>query len=388
MKISKNNIFSVLKLIKINTHNLTTPTQTSITNPNTHNLTTPTQTSITNPNPKNLTTPTQTSLTINKTVLSGIRATGSLHLGNYLGAIKGMLQLQKDPLYKCYFMVADVHSITTPYDPTLLKQFRTQVVKDYLAAGLDPNKSTIFIQSQVPTHLEMSFYLSSLVSVARMQHLPTYKEKVKQYPENLSMALLNYPVLMSADILAYKATHVPVGKDQEPHLEVTRQIARNINEKYNLNFPEPQIFSTESNYVPSLLGEGKMSKSIEGSYINLTDSLQQIQEKVAKIPTDIGHGKVFPKDNPQINSLFEFIKVFIGEQAVYDYKEQYVKGGIRYGDLKKQLSSKIFEMLQPIQQKRLTISQDFINDVLNHGQKVALQITTKNVNEIKDKMGF
>ena len=179
-----------------------------------------------------------------KRVLSGIRATGRLHLGNYLGAVKGMLQLQDNPEYETLYMVVDLHTMTTPYDVKTLGKTSREIIKDYLACGLDPNKSAIFLQSMVPEHVELFYYFSTVVSVARMQHLPTFKEKVKQYPDHVTMALLNYPVLMAADILIYKASAVPVGIDQEPHLEVAREIARKMNEQYGTDFPEPKRFAT------------------------------------------------------------------------------------------------------------------------------------------------
>src|SRR3989338_6168405 len=219
-----------------------------------------------------------------KRVLSGIRATGRLHLGNYLGAVKGFLALQENPEYECLYMVADVHTLTTPYQVEELRQNRREVILDYLAAGLDPDKSVLFQQAEVPEHFELAFYLSSITTIAKMQHLPTFKDKVKQYPEHATMALLNYPVLMAADILIYKAGLVPVGIDQEPHIEVAREIARRMNQDYGTDFPEPKRFATKGEYVPSLLGEGKMSKSVEGSYINLTDDLETIKKKLAATP--------------------------------------------------------------------------------------------------------
>ena len=187
-------------------------------------------------------------------VLSGIRATGRLHLGNYVGAVKGMLALQDREDLETFFMVADVHTITTPFQPDELADNRREVIIDYLAAGLDPERSVLFLQSMVDEHTSLSFYLSSLVSVARMQHLPTFKEKVKQYPDNATMALLNYPVLMAGDILIYRAQLVPVGIDQEPHIEVAREIARKLNDTYGMDVPEPQRFATSGEYVPSLKG--------------------------------------------------------------------------------------------------------------------------------------
>ena len=320
-----------------------------------------------------------------KRVLAGMRPTGRLHLGNYLGGAVGMLELQNNPQYETFYMVADVHAITTPYDIAKLKHSRKEVITDYLAAGLDPKKSAIFIQSMVPQHLELQFYLSSVINVARMQHLPTYKEKVAQYPKNVTMALLNYPVLMAADILAYKAHEVPVGIDQESHLEVARQIARNMNEQYGTGFPEPVRFVTKGSYVPSLLGEGKMSKSVEGSYINLTDSLQAIKEKLAKVPTDTGKGLVLPKS---VADLLTFVDLFMGEQARQEYERAYTTTGIRYVDLKEKLALAIYQQVEPIQERRAKISGDFVNDVLSDGAKKAAKVAQATVAEVKEKMGF
>lgn len=323
-----------------------------------------------------------------KRVLSGIRATGRLHLGNYLGAIKGMIELQNSADYETFYMVADVHTITTPYDIKALQKDRLEVVKDYIAAGLDPEKSVLFIQSMVPNHLELSFYLSSVISVARMQHLPTYKEKVKQHSDESSMALLNYPVLMAADILAYNSTHVPVGKDQEPHLEIARQIARNMNEIYGTSFPEPQVFSTSGKYIPSLLGDGKMSKSVEGSYINLSDSLEDIKAKLAKVPTDSGVISDIKDAPASINNLFTFVQIFQGEQKKSDYIKQYTSTGLRYGDLKKELAEAIFKTLEPIQERRSKITDEFVMQVITDGAKKATEVTSKTLKEVKEKMGF
>ena len=335
-----------------------------------------------------------------KRVLSGMRATGRLHLGNYLGAIKGMIELQENPEYETSYMVADVHAITTPYDVEQLRTNRIEVVLDYLAAGLDPKKANVFLQSEVPQHLEFAFYLSSFVTIARMQHLPTFKEKVKQYPENATLALLNYPVLMASDILLYKAHEVPVGIDQEPHLEVSREIARKLNNAYDLDFPEPVIFKTTGAYVPSLTGAGKMSKSVEGSYINLTDDLETIKARLAKVPTDSGTGEVQQGDrmsyksggNEQLGvaTLMELVEHFEGSDQRKTYEEQYASSGVRYGDLKNQLAEAIHKDLAPIQSKRheLENNMDYVRDVLTKGAEKSREMTQKTVDELKQKMGF
>ena len=328
-----------------------------------------------------------------KTVLSGIRATGRLHLGNYLGAVKGMLELQDNPEYQTFYMVADVHTITTPYNVEELKKNRREVIIDYLAAGLDPDKSVIFQQAEVPEHLELAFYFSSVVTIARMQHLPTFKEKVKQYPDNATMALLNYPILMSADILIYKAGLVPVGIDQEPHLEISRVIANNMNSTYGTDFPEPVRFATKGEYVPSLTGEGKMSKTVEGSFINITDDLETIKSKVAKMPTDSGSGTISaggPEKGSAIGTVLAFVKLFQGEEKVEEYKKMYTSSGIRYGDLKKELAEAIYEELRPLQEKRkeLESNPEYVDKVIREGAAKARIVAQKTVKEVKEKMGL
>jgi len=322
-----------------------------------------------------------------KRVLSGIRATGRLHLGNYLGAVKGMLTLQDDPNFETFYMVADAHTITTPYDIEELRRNRREVILDYLAAGLDPEKSVIFQQSEVSEHFELAFYLSSVTTIAKMQHLPTFKEKVKQYPQHSTMALLNYPVLMAADILLYKGDQVPVGIDQEPHLEVAREIARRMNQDYGTDFPEPTRFATEGEYVPSLTGEGKMSKSVEGSFINLTDTLDEIKAKIAKIPTDSGQGSEVVGG---VKSLLEFIGLFEGEQKKQLLIDQYKRTGVRYGEVKEELSNAIFNSLQPIQDKRRELEQnpEYVNKVIAEGAQKARTAAQQTISEVKEKMGL
>jgi tryptophanyl-tRNA synthetase len=323
-----------------------------------------------------------------KRVLSGIRATGRLHLGNYLGAVKGMLELQNNPEYETLFMVADLHTFTTPFNVQDLTKNRREVVLDYLAAGLDPEKSVIFEQSDSP-HAELAFYLSSVVTMARMQHLPTFKDKVKQYPEHVTMALLNYPLLMAADILIYNASLVPVGIDQEPHLEIAREIARKMNETYGTKFPEPVRFATSGEYVPSLAGEGKMSKSVEGSYINLTDDLKTIQRRLAGAPTDSGKGEAVP-DTGGVANLLKFVELFQGAERRREYEKLYLSDGIRYGDLKAELADAIYKELLPIQEKRKELEHktSYVDEVIKNGAEKARKIAQETIMEVKEKMGL
>jgi len=329
-----------------------------------------------------------------------------------------MLALQGSPDYKrslqpsgyeTLYMVADLHAITTPYDRTKLRAQVREVVLDYLAAGLDPEKSAIFIQSDLADlHAQLAYYLSTVVTIARMQHLPTYKEKVKEFPKANTMALLNYPVLMAADILVYQAGLVPVGIDQEPHLEIAREIARKMNSEYGTHFPEPQRFATKGEYVPSLTGEGKMSKSVEGSFINLTDDLKTIKTKLAKVPTDSGHGyikhgiylsstslhgdgkvkNVAPSGG--VKTLMILVELFQGNERRKECDKQYISVGVKYSELKEELANAIYEELKPIQEKRRQLQKDkkYIDKVLAGGAKKARKIAQETIAEVKAKMGL
>ncbi len=321
-----------------------------------------------------------------KRVLSGIRATGRLHLGNYLGAIKGMIELQNQDQYETLYMVADAHTITTPYSIEELRLNRREIIIDYLAAGLNPEKSILFLQSDVKEHFELAFYFSSVTTIARMQHLPTYKDKVKQYPQNNTMALLNYPILMAADILLYKAELVPVGIDQEPHLEVAREIARKMNQSYGINFPEPKRFATKGEYIPSLTGEGKMSKSIEGSYINLTDSYEQIRKKIRSVPTaTVAGGEM----TPGIKTLFMLANIFLPNE-VDKFKQLYQSQTLKFVELKDALSEAIYQELKPFQEKRAEIAADkkYVDEVIRDGANRSHKIAQQTIKEVKEKMGF
>ncbi len=321
-----------------------------------------------------------------KRVLAGIRATGRLHLGNYLGAVKGMLELQDDPTVETMYMVADVHTLTTPYNVEELRKNRREVMIDYLAAGLDPEKSILFQQSEVNQHTELAFYLSSVTTIAKMQHLPTFKDKVKQYPEHATMALLNYPVLMSADILVYKASLVPAGLDQEPHLEVSREIARRMNQDYGTDFPEPKRFATTGGYIPSLTGEGKMSKSVEGSFINLTDDLETIKAKVRKVPTATEAGG---QKSHGLEALFAFLQILL-PQDVALFESAYESGTLQFVELKDTIANAIYAELKPLQERRRELEADpeRVDRIIATGNQKAREIAVKTCLEVREKMGL
>lgn len=323
-------------------------------------------------------------------VFSGSRPTGRLHVGNYLGAIKGYIELQNRDDLDCVYCVVDLHGITTPYDPKTYAAGVREVVLDYLGAGLDPKKCHTIIQSDLKAeHLELAYYLGTIFPVARLEDLPTYKEKKAQHPEYVNMGLLYYPILMAADIMIYKAELVPTGVDQEPHIELTREVARKFNGMFGETFPEPKRFDTPGRYVPSLLGEGKMSKSVEGSYISLTDDLATIKAKLAKAVTDEGKGEKFPEEGPAAN-LVTFVELFQGHDRAQQYREAYKKEGIRYGELKAELAEAIFKELEPIQKRRKYYEEhpEEVDKILEEGKNYAKKIADETLAEVREKMGL
>lgn len=327
-----------------------------------------------------------------KRVFSGTRPTGKLHLGNYLGGVKGYLALQEREDLDCIYAVVDLHGITTPYNPKTLKQDTREVVLDYLAAGLDPKKCHLMIQSQVPEHVELAYLFSTIYPVSRIEQLPTYKDKKVQFPKYINVGLFYYPILMAADILIYKAELVPVGIDQEPHLEITREIARKFNQMFHPpagGFPEPQRFATPGESVPSLLGSGKMSKSIEGSYIELTDDLETIKKRLAAAPTDTGKGEKVPKEGGVAN-LLTLVELFQGKEERERYEKQYRGTGIKYSELKEKLAQAIYKELKPIQERRKFFEEnpELVEGILEEGREYCSKIAKETLTEAKKAMGL
>ncbi len=321
-------------------------------------------------------------------VYSGIRATGRLHLGNYLGAVKGMLALQGT--YDCIFSVVDLHTITVPFDAKTLRHSVRDIVLDYLAVGLDPEKCIVEIQSKVPQHTELAYLLATIYPVSRLEDLPTYKDKKLQYPKYVNMGLLYYPILMAADILLYKAELVPVGIDQEPHLEVAREITRKFNSMFGETFPEPNRFKTNGEYVPSLAGTGKMSKSIEGSFINITDDLEAITKRLASAPTDSGKvGGNLPQEGGVAN-LFKLLSLFSSQETNTKFVHDFNESKIQYSELKKTLASDIYNELQPIQERRRNFEQNqsFVDSIIEEGATKSRKLAENTMFEVKQKMGL
>lgn len=332
-------------------------------------------------------------------VFSGSRPTGRLHLGNYLGGLKGYLALQERGDLDCIYCVVDYHGLTSPFNPKTYQQQIKDVVLDYLGAGLDPSASSgqvqkchLMIQSQVPEHLELAYYLGTIFPVSRIEQLPTYKDKKKEQPDYINVGLFYYPILMAADILIYKAELVPVGIDQEPHIELTREVARKFNAmfcpKNKPIFPEPQRFATPGEYVPSLTGVGKMSKSVKGSFVLMTDDLKTIKEKLAGVPTDIGKGEKVPEEGG-VAALLALVELFVGKPRRQELERNYLSTGIGYADLKAELAEVIYKDLQPIQERRryFEARPKEVEKILEEGKNYCSKIARETLAEAKTVMG-
>ena len=320
-------------------------------------------------------------------VVSGIRATGKLHLGNYLGAMRNFVGLQGQ--YDCFFFVADYHSLTTETNPGQLKTHLTEIVKDYLAIGLDPEKCTIFVQSSVPEVAELSLLLSMVEPAADLEMCPTYKEKKQAQAENVNSGLLFYPILMAADILIQRATLVPVGKDQLPHIQITRDIAERFNARYGEVFPIPQALESRPVRVPGLDGTEKMGKSSHNT-IDLVDTPETISRKLAVAVTDTARKRRQDPGNPFKCNIFAIHELVSPEKTISEIKDQCRSAGIGCVECKRLLASKIIELLSPFQEKRKEIEAkpDFVREVLCEGAACARETARQTVEEAREKMGL
>lgn len=327
-----------------------------------------------------------------ETVVSGIRSTGNLHLGNYYGAIQNFVKMQYE--YNCYFFIADLHSLTTHPTPTNLHGNVKQVLVEYLAAGLDPEKATLYIQSDVPETAELYLYLNMNAYLGELERSTSFKDKVRANPDNINAGLLTYPVLMAADIMLHRATKVPVGKDQEQHLEMSRTFANRFNRLYNKEyFPEPYAFNFSENLVkiPGLDGKGKMGKSEgEGNAVYLSDPPEVIRKKVMRAVTDGGPSADNQEKPVEIQNLFDIIKVVSSTDTYEHFDNLYNTCQIRYGDLKKQLAEDIIVATTPIRERIKDISTDssYLRQVARHGAIKARESASKTIREVREIIGF
>ena len=325
-----------------------------------------------------------------KTVLSGIRSTGHLHLGNYYGALLNFVQLQNTA--KCFFFIADLHSLTTHPKPDDFHSNVKIILAEYLAAGLDPEKSSLFVQSSVPEVSELYVLLNMLSYKGELERTASFKDKVRQNPDNVNAGLLTYPVLMASDILIHRPDWVPVGKDQEQHLEITRLLARRFNNLYGVNvFPEPEAYNFGENLVkvPGLDGSGKMGKS-EGNGIYLIDDEKTITKKVMRAVTDSGPAAPGEPMTDPIQNLFTLLGIVSDPDVVEYFTNQYNNCTIRYGDLKKQLAADICRRTLPIREKIMEISNNdtYLHYVVEKGTAQARESAGATMKLVREAVGF
>ena len=327
-----------------------------------------------------------------ETVVSGIRSTGKLHLGNYFGALKNFIKMQHD--YNCFFFIADYHSLTTHPASADLHANVKQVLVEYLACGIDPDKSTIYIQSDLPETAELFLLLSMNAYKGELERSVTFKEKAKAQPDNVNAGLLTYPVLMAADILIHRAVKVPVGKDQQQHLEMARTFANRFNRMYKIElFPEPFAFNfgTELVKVPGLDGTGKMGKSEgEGNAIFLADSPEIIRKKVMRAVTDAGPTQPNQEKPEVIENIFSIMKLVSAADTYKHFDDAYNNCSIRYGDMKKQLAEDIITFTSPLREKieQLASDEKFIHRVAARGAEKARESAKKTLSEARKAIGL
>ena len=327
-----------------------------------------------------------------ETVVSGIRSTGNLHIGNYFGAIKNFLQMQHE--YNCYFFIADMHALTTHPKPGDFKQSVRNVLIEYLAVGIDPEVSTIYIQSDVPQISELYLLMNMYAYVGELERCTSFKDKIRKHSDNVNAGLLTYPVLMAADIIIHKANKVPVGKDQEQHLEMARNFVNRFNHLYEVDFfPEPYAFNFGDNLVkvPGLDGSGKMGKSEgEGNAIFLGESAESMRKKIMRAVSDSGPTEPMQPKTEAIQNLFSLMGL-VSEASTVDYfEDQYNACSIRYGDMKKQLAEDMIQFTQPILERiqEISANEAYLNKVIKEGGEKARESAAKTLKEVRSIIGF
>lgn len=325
-----------------------------------------------------------------QTVVSGIRPTGNLHLGNYFGAVRAFTQMQNE--YNCYFFIADWHSLTTHPHPDDIIRSTNTILAEYLACGIDPEKATIYVQSDVREVLELYLYLNMNAYLGELERTTSFKDKARQQPDNVNAGLLTYPSLMAADILMHKAVKVPVGKDQEQNMEMARKFARRFNTIYGVDFfTEPQSFSLGERAlkVPGLDGSGKMGKS-EGNAIYLIDDEKTISKKVMRAVTDAGPTEPNSEKPEPIQNLFTLMEIVSAPEVYQHFDGLYNDCAIRYGDMKKQLAADINAFCAPIREHILDIQGDkeLLSRVARIGAEKARESASKTIDEVRHIIGF
>lgn len=325
-------------------------------------------------------------------VVSGIRPTGKLHLGNYFGAFKHFLTLQEQ--YDSYFFIADYHSLTTHPNPEDLKGSVTRVLAEYVALGLDPEKCTIYLQSDLPETAELYLFLNMNAYLGELERVTSFKDKVRSQPNNVNAGLLTYPVLMAADILIHRGVKVPVGKDQEQHLEMARTFGNRFNRLYNTEvFPEPQAFSVSQELVkvPGLTGGGKMSKSAgEADTIYLNEEAKALNKKIMRAVSDAGPTEPGQPKSQPVQNLFDLMQLVCSDETVSFFDEEHQKGTIRYGDLKKQLAADMETFIAPLRDKiDAQLANTFrLDEIAAFGAEKARKSARETMRMVRESIGF
>ncbi|GAB4094430.1 tryptophan--tRNA ligase [Flaviaesturariibacter terrae] len=324
-------------------------------------------------------------------VVSGIRSTGQLHLGNYFGAMRNYVRMQEE--YNCYFFVADWHALTTHPDTSQMQDSVLNVLSENIAAGLDPEKVTLYCQSAVPEIAELYLLLNMLAYKGELEKTTTFKDKVRAQPENVNAGLLTYPVLMTADILIHRALFVPVGKDQEQHLEMARNFAHRFNHRYGELFPEPSAFNFGADLVkvPSLDGAGKMSKSEnQNATLYLADDDDVIRKKVMKAKTDSGPTEPNSEMPDYIQNIFQIMELVSAPDVVAKYRADFNGANIRYGDLKKQLAEDMVAFIAPIRSRATEIRKDtaYLKRIMTRGAEAARESAQQTMADVRRLMGL
>lgn len=322
-----------------------------------------------------------------KTVFSGIQPSGELHLGNYLGAIRNWVALQEE--YFCYFCVVDYHAITQDYDTKLMQKRVLEMTTDILACGVDPDRSVLFVQSQVPEHTELCWVLNSVAQFGDISRMTQFKDKSQRQADNINVGLFDYPVLQTADILLYKGQAVPVGADQVQHIEVARRIARSFNSRWGKVFPEPEAKLTSTPKIIGLDGKAKMSKSL-GNTISLSATDKQIRKSLARAVTDPQREKREDKGNPDVCNVFSLHGFFSSEDDKAWVREGCTTAGIGCVDCKSRLADNVIDHIAPIRQRReeLVANPDQIHDALAKGAAKARDTAAKTMTQVRKKLGL
>lgn len=327
-----------------------------------------------------------------ETVVSGIRSTGNLHLGNYFGAIKNFVKMQHE--HRCYFFIADYHSLTTHPTPADLHNNVKQVLVEYLACGLDPEAATLYIQSDIPEVSEFYLLLNMNAYLGELERCTSFKEKVRKQPDNVNAGLLTYPVLMAADVIIHKGTKVPVGKDQEQHLEMMRTFANRFNRMYKVEyFPEPYAynFGEELIKIPGLDGSAKMGKSEgDNNAIFLADEPDVIRKKVMRAITDAGPVEMNQQKPPAIENIFGLMKTLSSADTFDHFNNLYNTCQIRYGDMKKQLAEDTIKFLEPLREKikEIHTNKKYLRQVVKTGAEKARESASKTLHEVREIIGY